>query len=79
MDIPVFEKVIDESAENANEMWRIVAEEKTDYILPDDSDVALWQEGYIVIVPMKADEDDYTLMDILTKKMELLPAWSFSE
>ena len=67
-ELPVFQKKAGEgAASDAVERWAIVGEEKTDYIPPKDSDLALWEKGYIVIVPMRADEHDYAALEVLKK------------
>ena len=39
------------------------------------SDAALYQEGYVVIVPMRADEHDRELLSRLVQHPETLPGW----
>ncbi len=72
---PVFEKVSTEDAENGHETWRIVGAQELDYSLPSDSDIALYNEGYIVIVSMVCNEHDYELLSQLKDNLEKLPEW----
>ena len=75
LERPVFAKASDDELEGGEERWNIVGTEKLDYSLPSDSDVALYNEGYIVIVPMVCDEHDYQLLSRLKKDKEALPDW----
>ena len=40
-----------------------------------ESDVNLYNSGYIVVVPMLADEHDYQLINYLKKNMNSIPKW----
>jgi 5'-nucleotidase len=72
---PVLAKDTTDDLESGHEMWKIVGAEKLDYSLPSDSDIALYHEGYIVVVPMLSDEHDYQLLSQLRKDQEALPEW----
>lgn len=72
---PVFEKVSSGDAENDQETWRFVGTQKLDYSLPSDSDIALYNEGYIVIVTMVCDEHDYELLSQLKDNIGKIPEW----
>ena len=58
------------------EVWQVTGRKEPGDVLPDDSDVALYEAGYIVIVPMRADEHDYDLLAKLKQNLSLLPPWS---
>jgi hypothetical protein len=60
---------------SGREMWRIAGTEKLDYSLPGDSDIALYNEGYVVVVPMVCDEHDNQLLSRLKKDQVALPEW----
>ncbi|MGD8539242.1 MAG: hypothetical protein PVI66_11055, partial [Candidatus Aminicenantes bacterium] len=73
---PVFAKVTDDDLESGQEMWRVVGIQEMEYRVPKDSDIALYNEGYIVVVPMVCDEHDNQLLLRLKKDKGALPAWS---
>jgi 5'-nucleotidase len=75
LEKPIFAKAAADDLESGHEMWRIVGTEKLDYSLPSDSDIALWNEGYIVIVPMVCDEHDYRSLTGLRNEQGKLPEW----
>jgi len=72
---PVFEKVSSGDAENGHETWRFVGAQRLDYSLPSDSDIALYNERYIIVVPMVCNEHDYELLSRLKDNLGKLPAW----
>lgn len=57
------------------EVWRMTGIKRTEATAPDDSDIALYSKGYIVIVPMKADEHDYDLLAKFKQNISLFPPW----
>lgn len=67
LERPVFAKAPADDLESGHETWRIVGAEKLDYSVPSDSDIALYNEGFIVIVPMVCDEHDHQLLSRLKK------------
>jgi 5'-nucleotidase len=74
--IPVFNNIPNES-ESGREEWRFEGmEEREEYMLPNDSDTAFYKAGYIVIVPMRADEHDYNLLSELQEHLDAFPEWS---
>ena len=75
LERPVFAKASGDDLESGQEMWRIAGTEKLDYSLPGDSDIALYNEGYIVVVPMVCDEHDNQLLSRLKKDQGALPEW----
>jgi 5'-nucleotidase len=77
LERPVFAKANGDDLESGHEMWRIVGAEKLDYSMPRDSDIALWNDGYIVIVPMICDEHDNRLLSRLKKDKGLLQEWAY--
>lgn len=73
---PIFAKASGDDLESGQEIWRIAGTEKLDYSLPSDSDIALYNEGYIVVVPMICDEHDIQLLSQLTTDNKNLPDWA---
>lgn len=76
LEIPVFNNIPNANA-NGREEWRFEGmEEQEEYMLPNDSDVAFYKAGYIVVVPMRADEHDYDLLSELQEHLDAFPEWS---
>ena len=61
--------------EGGQVVWRMTGRRQTGDPLPEDSDIALYREGYIVIVPMKADEHDYDLLPKLKQDLSQFPPY----
>jgi 5'-nucleotidase len=76
LERPVFAKAAGDDLEGNQEIWKIVGTEELDYSIPKDSDIALYNEGYIVVVPMVCDEHDNKLLLQLKKDQGELPEWS---
>lgn len=76
IEMPIFNKAPREYEDKGHEIWRFEGTTRLDLSLPDDSDVVLYESGFIVIVPMKADEHDYELMSRLKANLDKLPDWS---
>ena len=72
---PVFAKAVVDDLESGQEMWRITGTEKLDDSFPSENDIALYNEGYIVVVPMVCDEHDSQFLSHLKKDLGALPAW----
>ena len=79
LERPVFAKATDENLESGQEIWKIVGIQELEYSVPEDSDIALYNEGYIVVVPMVSDEHDNPLLLRLNKDQESLPEWPHQE
>ena len=75
IEMPIFNKAPREYEDKGHEIWRLEATTRLDLSLPDDSDVVFYESGFIVVVPMKADEHDYELMSRLKATLDKLPAW----
>ena len=75
---PVFNKATDKSAELGYELWKLGIEKKED-VGPKENDALLYEAGYIVIVPMQANEHDYKLLTQLKANLRAFPAWSYPE
>jgi 5'-nucleotidase len=75
--MPIFAKsdTGEQTEGNGQELWRMTERREMGGVLPDDSDIALYEKGYIVIVPMKADEHDYDLLAELEQDLSLLPPY----
>jgi len=73
--MPVFQLADAPSAEKegAQEVWRMTERREIGSPPSEDSDIALYRAGYIVIVPMRADEHDYDLLAKLKQNPSLLP------
>ena len=69
----VFDKTSNKNSLAHKEVWKFKAE--TANLIPPSSDVALYNSGYIVIVPMKADEHDYELLSRLKASSKIFPDW----
>jgi 5'-nucleotidase len=76
LERPVFAKATDDNLDSGQEIWRIVGIQEMEYLVPKDSDIALYNEGYIVVVPMICDEHDSQLLLQLKKEEESLPEWT---
>lgn len=73
LEIPVFKKISGTIGDEREE-WRLEdMQPREDYAPPADSDLALYDEGYIVVVPMQADEHDMTWMTALQENIEQFP------
>jgi broad specificity polyphosphatase/5'/3'-nucleotidase SurE len=79
LERPVFAKATADDLESDEEVWRIAGTEKLDYSLPGDCDIALYNQGYIVVVPMLCDEHDHHLLSRLNKDRGALPEWALLE
>jgi 5'-nucleotidase len=77
LERPVLAKDTADGLESGHEMWKIAGIEKVDYSLSGDSDIALYNNGYIVVVPMVCDEHDYQLLSHLKKDRSQLPEWGY--
>ncbi|MGD9347350.1 MAG: 5'/3'-nucleotidase SurE [Candidatus Aminicenantes bacterium] len=79
LERPVFAKATADDLESDEEVWRIAGTEKLDYSLPGDCDIALYNQGYIVVVPMLCDEHDHHLLSRLNEDRGALPEWALLE
>ncbi|HUF64849.1 MAG TPA: 5'/3'-nucleotidase SurE [Gemmatimonadaceae bacterium] len=55
--------------------WRVVGTDEIAAPAPADSDQAMWEQGYIVVVPMRADEIDFERLVRWRRDGVGLPAW----
>ena len=55
--------------------WRVVGTDEVGPPTPSDSDRAIWEDGYIVVVPMRADEIDFERLIRWRREGVSLPAW----
>ncbi|MBN1271323.1 MAG: 5'/3'-nucleotidase SurE [Candidatus Aminicenantes bacterium] len=74
-EIPLLEQITAPSKDNHFETWAITGSEKLSDTLPPDCDISLYQKGYIIVVPMIADEVAREKLHILKSKPQLLPDW----
>lgn len=63
--------------ENAGGRWRMVGADSTALPVPFDSDLAAWRDGYIAVVPMRADEVDHRKLQRWSRPATELPEWRF--
>ena len=56
--------------------WRVTGALELDRPIPPDSDRAAWDAGYIVIVPMRADEVDFERLARWRRQRPPLPGWA---
>jgi 5'-nucleotidase len=75
-EFPEFSQASEGTSDAGRRTWCITGLMERAYRLPNDSDVALYNSGYIVIVPMKADEHDDDLLSLLKLDSGNLPRWS---
>lgn len=73
--IPIFQKAENSEGEG-HHIWRMTQRKEIEGALPADSDIALYEAGYIVIVPMKADEHDYVMLEKMKQNLSHLPPWT---
>ena len=64
-EAPELSEASDAAPGTGRRIWRITGVSETGYEPPEDSDVSLHDAGYVVVVPMKADEHDYDLLSLL--------------
>ncbi len=69
-----FEKS-DKPSKEGREVWKLKRSTRRGYSPPSYTDVALYMEGYIVITPMRADEQDMVLFKHLEDNLKKLPEW----
>lgn len=55
--------------------WRVVGTDEVGPPKPADSDQAIWEDGYIVVVPMRADEVDFERLVRWRRQGVSFPAW----
>jgi 5'-nucleotidase len=73
-EIPILEKIQD-TTNDQKEIWHIKSV-KTLSNRPDkNSDIPVYESGYIVIVPMLAHEVDYQSLELLKNKINEIPKW----
>ena len=69
------EKTTDQQTNNSSEVWQLNRPKRID-TFDNKSDAAYYSDGYIVIVPMMADEDDNDLLNFLEDNLEMFPNWN---
>jgi 5'-nucleotidase len=73
--VPTFKPDRSDSGTEDGNLWRLSGMRERDVSLPADCDVSLYAEGYVVIVPMTADEHDRALPHNIRDPLKELPAW----
>jgi 5'-nucleotidase len=73
-----FSRVQEDTTSGRTEVWAL---QRPRPVPPDAgaSDAALYRQGYIVVVPMRADEHDRELLSRLLREPEILPGWPAPE
>jgi len=74
-EIPIFSKSASANKKDRYETWTITGSETVSSPLPPHSDISLYDQGYIIIVPMIADEHNYGLLNRLRNNSEHIPEW----
>lgn len=69
-----FDRVSQTGDDSDTQVWTAKPTGKHDKVLPD-SDVALYNKGYIVITPMQIGEDDEAEIAVLANHVSELPRW----
>jgi len=72
---PEFSKAAPESGPGGSATWAITGAETSASPLPPNCDISLYAQGYIVIVPMIADEHSYEIISRLKLNTGLIPEW----
>jgi len=72
---PIFSKSTSENGRDQYETWTITGTDSTSSPLPPDCDISLYDKGFIIIVPMIADEHNYKLLNWLRINLEHIPEW----
>jgi 5'-nucleotidase len=57
--------------------WRLIGLQARDSAVPDDSDQAAYDSGYVAVVPMRADEVDHGRLARRGRSSVDLPDWDF--
>lgn len=73
-DVPIYTRIY--SDKRNREVWQHTGSRKIENSLLHDDDLSLYKTGYVVIVPMKADEHDLELLSLLKNNLDKLPSWS---
>lgn len=59
--------------------WRVTGVDSTALPIPGDSDMAAWAEGYIAVVPMRADEVDHATLTRWRRPFTGFPEWAYPD
>lgn len=73
----VFTEDSTSTCESNREVWNLQFDLKED-LFPPESDIAQIYSGYIVVVPLVADEHDYDLLNYMRNHPEELPEWPYT-
>lgn len=57
--------------------WHVAGTDSTHLPVPDDSDEAAWDQGFIAIVPMRAEEIDEAALRRWQRAVDGLPEWTY--
>ncbi len=75
-EFPVFAPTGESPDESGRGLWKISGIRKLEYQPGPNTDAALYQQGYIAIVPMHSDEQDTLWLKTLHQETGVLPAWN---
>jgi len=79
-EIPIFSRIsTEEDNKDTIETWAIIGSEPFSHPLSPDCDISLYNQGYIVIVPMIADELDQNKLQQLKSSPDILPRWKIND
>ncbi len=59
---PVLNRIVQGQNDSQREIWRVEGSEKLEGADTGETDISLFEQGYIVVVPMRADEHDYEML-----------------
>jgi 5'-nucleotidase len=76
-EIPQFNRKQTEDSKSNLETWALTGTQPVSQPLPPDCDVSLVEQGYIVIVPMIADEIHREALVLLKDKPPSIPEWDY--
>jgi len=69
-----FAKAIQQNSSSNQEVWQMLLPKRLDPVSAE-SDAALYAQGWVVVVPMVADELDTKLLSDLKSKPAQWPSW----
>lgn len=70
----LFDCVFNKTTDSTDDIWKLEFRHRGS--APENSDVVLYHSGYVVLVPMQANENDYELLSHLKEQSKTLPDWS---
>lgn len=74
---PIFSRISSETGKSSYEIWAITGSEIVSSTTSSETDISLYEQGYIIIVPMIADELDYERIRRIQSGSNIIPKWDF--